>query len=483
VSQLVVESVLLASAGGALGVALAALVVGALPAIGPGWAPRLENVTIEWTVGAYAAGATAVTALLFGLLPALQLARSDVNDTLRHGGRGTVGSSPRLRGALVAAEIALAFVLVAGAGLLLRSFERLSAADPGFESAGVLTARLSLPSARYPGEGDAAAFFARLRERVAALPGVQEVGLGSDLPWTGYDENTGFDIAGRSFPPGEGPEARFHMMTPGYFRAVGVPLLAGRDLEPGDRAGAPLVVLVNERLARRFWGEPSAAVGARLGLWGDERTIVGVVGDVADTPWADAAEPALYFPQAQQYYGQDMLLAVRTSVDPLSLADDAARAVREIDAALPLANVATLESVAGDAFATRRFLLVLVGAFGLTALFLAVVGVYGVMAQAVGQRAAEFGVRQALGAAPGDIRRLVLRGGVVLAATGIAAGVLLAAASTRLLESMLYHVSPLDPLTFGLVGLVLLAVALLASYAPARRATRVDPAAVLRGEA
>jgi putative ABC transport system permease protein len=309
--------------------------------------------------------------------------------------------------------------------------------------------------------------------------------LTSALPWTGYDENTNFGIVGRTFPRGEGPEARFHMVTPGYFAALNVPVLAGRDLSESDTARMGPVVLINERLARRFWrgSDPiAAAVGAHLDLWGSDRVIVGVVGDVRDTPWADAAEPALYFPQAQQSFGQDMVLAVRTDVAPESLAGPLTQAVREIDPALPLAAVDTLESVAGQAFAARRFLLVLVGAFGITALFLAVVGVYGVMAQAVGQRVQEFGVRQALGASPMDIMRLVLKGAAAIALVGSLLGVALALASTRWLESSLYGIAPTDPLTFSAVAVVLFIVAIGASCVPARRAMRIDPATALRGE-
>jgi predicted permease len=486
VRQLTIESLVLALAGGALGVGLAVLIVRLLPLVGPADTPRLSMIAVDWMVIGYAVAATGITAALFGLAPAVQLARANVNNTLKRGGRGAAAASNhRVRGVLVSAEIALAFVLVVGAGLLLRSFVKLASVDPGFRPDGVLTARLSLPPTRYPDTLAASAFYARLRERVMAMPGVHDVGLSSDLPWTGYDENTSFDIVGRVFPRGEGPEARFHMATPGYFAALNVPLLAGRELRESDTATMPPVVLINERLARRFWSgaDPlAAAVGAHLDLWGRDRTIVGVVGDVRDTPWAEGAEPSLYFPQAQQSFGQDMLLAVRADADPASLAGQLAQAVRDLDPALPLAAVATLESVSGQAFASRRFLLVLVGAFGITALFLAVVGVYGVMAQAVGQRVQEFGVRQALGAAPVDILHLVMKGAGAIALGGSLMGVALALASTRWLASSLYGVAPTDPLTFGAVGVLLFVVAIGASCVPARRAMRVDPAVALRGE-
>lgn len=482
VRQLAVESLVLAVAGGVLGIALAALVVRLLPVLGPADTPRLAAAAIDWQVMAFALAATFATALIFGLVPALQLARASTNDTLKHGGRGgATGTHSRTRGLLVAAEIALAFVLVAGAGLLLRSFVKLSAVDHGFRAGQVLTARVSLPQARYP-EPAAAAFYARLRGRVATLPGVVDVGLASSLPWTGYDENTSIRIVGRTFPPRQAPQARYHMVTPGYFAALRIPLVAGRHIGETDVDPQPPVVVVNERLARRFWSAPEAAVGARLDVWGQERTVVGVVGNVGDTPWAEAAADALYFPQAQESHGQDMMLAIRAGAEPRSLVEPLMRAVRDIDPGLPLGHVMPLTDVAGRALEARRFLLLLVMAFGATALFLAVVGVYGVMAQAVGERVREFGVRQALGASPADILRLVMRNAATLGLAGSAAGLALAFASTRMLQASLYGVQATDPLTFFSVAALLLAVALAAAYLPARRAMRVDPASALRAE-
>jgi putative ABC transport system permease protein len=482
VAQLVIESLVLAAAGGILGILLAAAAVRVLPFVAAAGTPRLSTIAIDWTVVVYSIGVSVLTALLFGLAPALHLVRARANETLKGAGRGSVGTGYRTtRGVLVAAEIALAFVLVVGAGLLVRSFTKLSAVDHGFVPEGVLTARFSLPAARYKDAASATAFYQRLRAGILAVPGVEEAGLATDLPWTGYDENTTLQIVGRTFPPDEAPSARFHMATPGYFRALRVPVVAGRDIAESDTAEAPAVVVINERFARRHWKGPADAVGARLNLWGRERAVVGVVGDVKDTPWAGDAEPAFYFPQAQQSFG-DILLAARTGGDPASLVEPIARVVRELDPALPLADVASLESVAGEVFAARRFLLTLVGMFALAALFLAVVGVYGVMAHAVGARAQEFGVRLALGATGADIGRLVLRSGAAIAAGGAAAGALLASAATRLLGANLYAVSPLDPMTFAAVGVLLVGAALAAAWVPARRATRVDPAEVLRGD-
>jgi len=478
--QLLIESIVLATVGGTIGVGLAYIAIAALARFGPSDMPRLQMIEVNAQVLFYAVAATLVSAVLFGLAPALQLVRGGVAGALKEGGR-TVAGSPhqRLRRVLVAAEVSLAFVLVVSSGLLLRSFISMVNTNPGFQPQGALTASVELPPARYDTKA-AADFYRRAAERVRALPGVREGTFSSDLPWTGYDENTSFSIAGRQFPDREGPEARYHFVTQGYTRATGIPVVAGRDLTLSDRQGAPLVVLVNEAAARKYWTTPEAAVGARLNLWGAERTIAGVIGDVRDMPWHDRAVPALYFPQPQMWYPQPMFLIARSDVEPASIVEPIRRALRQIDPELPLANVRPLETVAGAAIATRRLTLWLVATFGLTALFLSVVGIYGVMAQAVGQRTHEFGVRQALGATRGDIMRLVFSSGATMTIVGLLVGVALAAGSMRLLVSLLYGVSPLDPVTFAGVAAVLAAAASGAAYLPARRAARISAATALR---
>jgi putative ABC transport system permease protein len=408
----------------------------------------------------------------------VRLARTGVGGALKEGGRTIAGSSHHLRRMLAAVELALAFLLVVSSGLLLRSFVSMLSTDPGFEPAGAITASLELPTARYPTDA-AVDLYTRVRERVGALPGVRAAAFSSDLPWTGYDENTGFDIVGRP-PENVGPEARYHFITPGYTRAIGTRVVAGRDVTASDVKDAPLVVLVNESAARKYWPSAEAAIGARLDLWGAERTIAGVIGDVRDMPWHERAAPALYFPQAQMWYPQPMLLIARSGVDPSSLAEPIRRTLRDIDPELPLANVTPLKAVAGAAMATRRLTLWLVATFGATSLFLAVVGIYGVIAQAVGERAHEFGVRQALGAMRSDIMRLVLSSAAGIMLTGLAAGIMLALISTRLLASMLYGVTALDPITFAAVAAMLAVAGCGASYVPARRATRVSAAVALR---
>jgi predicted permease len=455
--------------------------VNALLAFAPADTPRLHMVSVDQTVLAFTLLCTVSTALLFGLAPAMQLARADTAPALQ-GGRGAPGGAQqRLRRVLVMAEVALAFVLVVTGGLLLRSLDSLLALDPGFRPDGVLTAMINLPPARYREPAQTRAFFDQLAERVRVLPGVRSAGFSSDLPWTGYDENTSFRIIGRQFPEGEGPEARYHFLTPGFIAALGLPLRAGRDVSISDGPDAPPVVLINEATARRFWVEPQSALGARLNLWSDQpTTVVGVIGDIKDVPWADDQPGGVYFPQAQQWYPQDMFLTVRSEGDARLLVEPLMRVVRELDPELPVAAVRTLDEIAGNALATRRFALGLVAAFSASALFLAIIGVYGVMAQAVGQRVREFGVRQAVGAEPRDILRLVLAGGALMGLAGLAGGIALALPLTSLVRSMLFRTSPTDPWILASVAAVLLLSTLIASYVPARAAMRTDPATALR---
>lgn len=478
--QLLIESLVLAGLGGAIGIALAHAGVAALARFGPPDIPRLGSISVDRQVLLYALAATIASALLFGLAPALRLAGAGVGDTLKEGVRSIAGSPhQRVRRTLAAIQLALAFVLVVSSGLLLRSFVAIVTTDPGFQPAGAITASIELPIARYDTDAGPA-FYARAVERLRALPGVEDAAFTSDLPWTGYDENTGFEIVGRPPREDDDVEARYHFITAGYLRSSGVPLLAGRDVTPADTKDAPMVILINNSAARKYWKSAEAAVGARVNLWGVERTVVGVIGDVRDMPWHVRAAPALYYPVTQTWYPQPMLLVARTDIDPASTVDSIRRALREMDPELPLSNVKPLAAVAGAATATRQLTLWLVGLFGMTALVLAVVGIYGVMAQSVGQRVHEFGVRQALGATGGDIVRLVFTSAAAMALIGLIMGAALAIASTRLLASLLYDVTASDPLTYGTVGTLLALVAGAAAYLPARRASRISAAEALR---
>ena len=377
--------------------------------------------------------------VIFGLAPGLRLARASVGDALKEGGR-TVAGSPhrRLQHALVSVQVALAFLLVVASGLLLRSFVSMIETNPGFQPGGVITASIELPTARYD-RSASTDFYRRAAERVRALARrrCRRVQLGSALDRIRREHQ--LRIVGRRFPDREGPEARYHFMTAGYTQATGTPLVAGRDLTLADAEKSPAVVLLNESAARRYWSSAEAAVGARLNLWGAERTVAGVIGDVKDMPWHTAGVPALYFPQPQMWYPQPMFLIARARVDPSSIVEPLRRALREIDPELPLASVRPLEAVAGAAIAARRLTLWLVAAFGATALFLALVGIYGVMAQGVSQRRHEFGVRQALGATRGDIVRLVFSSGALMTLAGLVAGIGLAIGATPLLASLLYR--------------------------------------------
>ena len=481
VRQLLIESLVLAAAGGAVGAGLAYAFVAALARYGPADLPRLQMITVDGGVLAYAMAATVLSALVFGLAPALQLARTGAGDSLKQGARSVAGGAhQRARRALAAVQVALAFLLIMSSALLLRGFVTMLTTDPGFSPAGAMTASLELPTARYPDTADARAFFARAQASLSAQPGVSRVAFGSDLPWTGYDENTSFEIVGRRFPAGEGPAGRYHYITPGYADAVGTRLIAGRDFTAADASAAPAVVLVNESLARRHWDTPAAAVGARLQLWGAERTVAGVIGDVRDMPWHESTVPALYFPLAQQWFPQRMFLVIRTPLDPAATVEPARRVIGGLDPSLPLADIKPLDSVAGAALAARRLTLWLVGAFGLTALLLAMVGTYGVMAQAVGQRRQEFGIRQALGASRTDIVRLVLTSGATLAVAGVAAGLLMSLLVIPRFATLLSGVEPEDPPTFAVVSLLLLTTCLAAAYLPARRAIRLNLSSVLR---
>ncbi|HJQ25183.1 MAG TPA: ABC transporter permease [Blastocatellia bacterium] len=486
VRQLLTESLLVAVLGGAAGLLLAGWLIDALIALGPSQLPRLQAVKVDWQILGFTLALTLLTGLLFGLVPAWQGAKLNLNELLKEGGRGGSGGARqrRLRNVLVAAEVALALVLMIGAGLLLRSFVKLQQIDPGFKPDGVLTMKLALPYARYPKREQVAAFYKQLIERVASLPGVEDAGASSDLPWSGYDENAGFDIEGKTFPE-QGPEARYHFVSPEYFRTIGVPLVAGRWLDAGDVRGKPRVILINESLARRYWPDEDA-VGKRITFADkpkedDWMTIVGVVGDVKDFPDSPEAHPAFYWPHAQTAFSE-MFLAVRTNGKPLALADSVRREVAALDKDLAVADLRSLDKAAGAALAGQRFTLLLVSLFAVTALILAAVGIYGVMAYLVAQRTHEIGIRMALGAQTGNVLQIVIGQGMRMALAGIITGLGAAVALTRLMASLLFGVAPTDLLTFVGIALLLVLVALLACYVPARRASRTDPMVALRYE-
>ncbi len=490
VRQLLTESAVVALLGGGAGLLLASWATEVLVAMQPQGMPRLDEVRLDGAVVAFAAGAAVLAVLLVGLVPALRATRSDLARTIRESGgaRGGRGGN-RLRAGMVVAELALSVVLLAGAGLLVRSFVRLLAVDPGFRTEGALAFEVALPGAAYGSDGEVDAFYSRLVERIGELPGVGPVGAAASLPMTGYGMGSSFSVEGGPPPsPGDGRELQVRAATPDYFRAMGVRLLRGRGFEAQDRKGTPPVVLLNDAAVRRFFPDEDP-VGRRLALtwWRDGETdpvggtVVGVVGDVRERGLDREAVPTLYVAHSQVPL-RSMHVVARTAADPLALAAAVRREVTALDAAIPVANVRTLDALVAESVSARRFYMLLLGVFAAAALVLAAIGVFGVMSYSVARRTREIGVRMALGAHAGRMLRLVLREALGLAALGVALGVAGALALTRLLSGLLYGVTATDPLTFVAVAATLSAVALLASYLPARRATRVDPMVALRSE-
>jgi len=488
--QFLTESVLLALAGGAAGLLLATWGARLLLRFAPDNLPRLGEVGLDGRALAFTALASLLTGVIFGLAPALQASRPGVNDALRESGRtGAVASGRRLRNAFVIAEIALALALLAGAGLTLKSFWRLQAVDPGFNPDGVLTLRMLLPFTTHPRIGERAAFFRRVLERLRALPGVAAAGAVSRIPMAPGNNSgtmTGENSAvGPNEPLGE---VEMRWASPAYFQTMGIALLRGRDFNDADVEGTLAVAVVDESFARRFYPNEDP-VGKRIKRGGPRstrpwKTIVGVVRSVRNQRLDIASLPQAYFPvlqEADEMY--NLSFAVRASGgEPSALTQSVRAAVLEVDRNQPIFDVKPLRQVVADSIALRRLALLLLSVFAAAALALAAAGIYGVMAHAVEQRTHEIGVRMALGARGGDVLRLVVRQGLMLALCGVALGLAVALALTRLMEALLFGVSATDPLTFVGIALLLLAVALAACWIPARRATKVDPMIALRCE-
>jgi putative ABC transport system permease protein len=486
--QMLTESLLLSAVGGLAGLALAfmfhrallALVANRIPV------PRLDQVALDGPVIAFTLAISLATGLLFGLMPAL-FAAASANDALREGGRhGAAPRSRRTLGLLVVAEVALSLVLLAGAGLLIRSFMRLQNVDPGFRADGLLTARVTLPGARYPESRHGTEFFRSTLERMSALPGVQSAAGISFLPMAGLGIGTSFYRLDQPKPPdGQLPNTQVRPVTPAFFKTMGIPQLAGRDFTEGDGSDAPLVAVVSEGLVRRYLSGEDP-LGKRLQVsigspGGMNLEIVGVVGDVKFSSLDTDTRVAVYIPLPQLSIGL-MTYVVRTTLDPLALAPSVESAVHAVDPELPVADVRTMTDVVDATLARPRTVSVLLTVFAVIALLLAGVGVYGVMAYSVSQRTQEIGVRMALGATTQSVFRLVLSQALRLVAIGVVAGLLAAGALTRLLETLLFQTEALDPLTFVVTAMVLVAVATFASYVPARRGTRIVPTEALRAE-
>jgi predicted permease len=486
IRQMLTESLVIALLGGSLGAALAEGGVRALVALLPAGFPRAHDIHVNAIVFAFTFLVSIFTGIIFGLAPALQASRMDPRRGLYEGGRGSTGSArqQRLRSALVVSEVSLACILLIGAGLMLRSFLNQLNLNPGFEQNHVLTASLSLPHAVYKDGEAKGRFFARLIAGLRSVPGVESAGAGSDLPWTGYDENAGgFNIEGKQPPPHQEFHARYHMATPDYFRAIGIPLIRGRFFTDADTDSAPKVVVINQSMASRYWpGED--AVGKRFTFEDkpkdkDWMRIVGVVGDVKDKPDSLSAEPAFWWPHLQQPYS-DMSVVIRSSGDPRQLADALRSQVRQLDPTLAVANVRLMNQIADESIATPRFAFSLVGLFAALAVVLAAIGTYGVVSYSVSERTPEFGLRLALGAQPDSVLRMVLVQAMRLAVGGAAIGLAVALLLARVMKTLIYNVSPDDPATFAAVIAMVIAIALIACYLPARRAARANPMTALR---
>jgi putative ABC transport system permease protein len=487
IRQLLTESLLLALIGGALGVLLALWSVDFLIKLSPVTFPSFVHLTLDARVLGFSLLISVSTGALFGLAPALQAARPALNETLKAGGRNASGGlgRNRLLGSLVVSEIALALALLIGAGLMLRSLQRLQAVDPGFNSERLLTMWVSLPLQRYRRD-QLAAFSQQLRERLQALPGAQSVALASDLPLSGSTSAGPIELEGQPATSGSGEIRMYrHRVSPGFFSTLGIPLVKGRDFTAGDHAQAPGVVVISEAMARRYWPNESP-IGKRLRETGPEDqwlSIIGVVGEVKyrGLPQNPNADPDVYFPMLQAPV-RDLNLAVRAGVDPDSLVAAVRGVLKNLDPDLPAYGVTTMAQEVANHTAQSRFSAWLLGVFGALALILAGVGIYSVMAYAVEQRAREIGVRVALGASAGAVLKMVIGQGMKLALLGVALGLGAALALTQLMKRLLFGVAAADPLTYGSIALLLTLVALFACWIPARRATKVDPIIALRCE-
>lgn len=490
VRQMLVETAILFVLGGALGLLLAHWGVKALIALDPEGIPRAREIGVDGRVLAFTFLVSLATGLLFGLVPALSATGRRLYEALKEGGRAMAGGvhGRLVRNLLVGFEVAVALVLLVCAGLLIQSFARLSGVNPGFEPEGVLTARISIPEFKYPDEERQALFYDQLLERLGAIPGVEAAASIYPLPLSGSNMVLAFVVEGRPVPPpAETPSTNVRMVSPDYFRVMGIPLVQGRAFTDRDRLGAEQVAVINQTMASKIWpGENPLGKRFTFGDPSDPedpgwRTVVGVVADVRHDTLDQEKVSEAYWPQAQGP-SSDTVLVLRTAGDPVQLAGPLREAVRGIDRDLPLERIQPMEQVVSEALAQSRFKTLLLGLFAALALGLAAVGVYGVVSYSVAQRTHEMGIRLALGARPDQVRRMVLLQGMRVVLISSAVGIAAALFATRFLREQVYGVSATDPVTFAVVPLVLLAVALVANWVPALRATRVDPLEALRYE-
>jgi len=482
--QLLTESLLLAVAGGAVGLLLATWGVDALAGSLPDDLPRVKEIGIDRAVLGFTGALSVLTGLIFGIIPALTRAKPALNETLKEGGRTSAAfGRGRIRGALVVTEVALSLALLVGAGLLIKSFWRLMQVNTGFQPDRLLTINVSLIGEKYKETGQVISFYRELPARLGALPGVRAVSAVSALPISGGDSNGNLTIEGRDFPPAQTPSASFRRILPNYFSVMGIPLRQGREFDERD-TGAEKVVIINEGMARRFWPEGDA-IGKRFKVGPPQNepwlTIIGVAGDVKNIGLEADSLLATYEPHAQRPW-TSMTLAVRAETDPLSLSAAVRGELRAMEKDLLIRPPGTMDERIRLSVAPRRFNMTLLAGFAALALLLAAVGVYGVMSYTVTQRRHEIGVRMALGAQSGAVLKLIVGQGLKLALIGVAIGLSAAFALTRWMEDLLFDVRPTDAWTYGAVAALLLLVALSACWIPARRAAKVDPMVALRCE-
>jgi putative ABC transport system permease protein len=491
VRQLFTESVVLTVLGAALGLALAAGALRLLVSIDPTSLPPLAPVELNVTVIAFALLLAVVTTLLFGLAPALRTLHVNLVESLREGGQNATvgGRRQRIRGALVATEVALAVVLVIGAGLMIRSLAALADIDLGFNPDRVLTMRVAVSAAKYETPDQVVNFYRELVDRVGAVPGVEHAGVVRVLPLATTIGDWGLDVDGFEEAPGRNAKGDWQIVSNGAFEAMGARLVRGRWFTSADVSASVPVAVINETMAKTYWNDSNAAVGGRIRVGSPKNpwvTVVGIVGDERHNGVTGIVKEKFFIPHSQWHVAsggnliRSVFIVARTTGEPMRVAGSVRDVVRQMDSTLPVANVRPMTDVVAAALATPRLTGFLLAAFAGIALALAAVGIYGVLAYLVSQRTQEIGVRLALGADRSQVLTMILRQGMILSAGGIAVGLAAAFLLTRLMQSLLYQVRPADPATFVAVPLLLLAVALVASYVPARRATRVSPLIALR---
>lgn len=478
--QMLIESLLLSISGGILGLLLAVWAGDLVRLLGESRIPRADQIGVDGAVLGFTLLISTLTGFVFGLAPALQASHGDLNASLKEGGRGAKGGNNRVHGVLVVVEVALSLVLLIGAGLMLKSFWRLLDVEPGFDPKSMLNVELALPETKYSEDLQIRSFQASVLERVSALPGVRSAAVVNHPPYSGRRGISVFRIEGRPEGLDGDPLADFRIVSPGYFRMMGIPVLQGRALSDGDAEGAPPAVLVNRSFVARYMPDENP-IGKRLAIDDVMATIVGIAGDIRQSGLDDEAAPHVYVSSLQFPMSRFGLL-VRTSVDPMSLSGAIRSQVQAVDRGQPVYNIATMEERIAETMSERRLYLWLLGSFAAIAMALATVGIYGVISYSVTRRTHEIGIRLALGARAGDMRRMIIRQGMVPALIGVAIGLAGALALGRIIESMLFETDASDPATFAAVSLTLAGVALLACLIPARRAARIDPMMAMRCE-